>query len=105
MLNFKTFLIEYLTDGQRKKYSDVKMTPQARQDTDHFFGKNNDHVREDVLGLEHDKSEVHKAVERHLGKEIPTHEYVKGITKDKHGRDVKLGRQIRDENLRKSVCQ
>jgi len=42
MLQFKEFLKEYLTDEQRKKYVDVKMTDKARKDTDHFFGKDNE---------------------------------------------------------------
>ena len=100
MINFKTFLTEYLTPGQRKLYADTQMTEKARADTDHFFGVGNDHVQEDVIGLEPDKSEVHRAVERHIGKQIAPNEYVKGVTKDQHGRDVRLGRLIRDDNLR-----
>lgn len=100
MIKFKTFLTEYLTPGQRKLYADTQMTEKARADTDHFFGVGNDHVQEDVIGLEPDKSEVHRAVERHLGKQIHHNEYVKGMTKDQHGRDVRLGRLIRDDNLR-----
>ena len=100
MIKFKTFLTEYLTAGQRKLYADTQMTEKARADTDHFFGVGNDHVQEDVIGLEPDKSEVHRAVERHLGKQIKHDEYVKGVTKDRHGRDVRLGRLIRDEKLR-----
>jgi hypothetical protein len=100
MINFKTFLTEYLTPGQRKLYADTQMTEKARADTDHFFGVGNDHVQEDVIGLEPDKSEVHRAVERHIGKQIHHNEYVKGVIKDQHGRDVRLGRLIRDDNLR-----
>lgn len=100
MIKFKTFLTEYLTAGQRKLYADTQMTEKARADTDHFFGVGNDHVQEDVIGLEPDKSEVHRAVERHIGKQIHHNEYVKGVTKDQHGRDVRLGRLIRDDNLR-----
>ena len=100
MIKFKTFLTEYLTPGQRKLYADTQMTEKARADTDHFFGVGNDHVQEDVIGLEPDKSEVHRAVERHIGKQIHHSEYVKGVTKDQHGRDVRLGRLIRDDDLR-----
>ena len=105
MIKFKEFLqesllVEYLTAGQRKLYADTQMTEKARADTDHFFGVGNDHVQEDVIGLEPDKSEVHRAVERHIGKQINHNEYVKGITKDQHGRDARLGRLIRDDNLR-----
>ena len=45
MLRFKQFLKEYLTDVQRERYSDVEMTPEARDATDHFFGVGNDQVR------------------------------------------------------------
>ena len=105
MRKFKDFLlenllVEYLTDEQRNRYKDVVMSPAARKATDHFFGEGNDHVREDVIGHEPDKSEVHRAVERHLGKQIDHQDYVKGLTKDQHGRDVRLGRLIRDEKLR-----
>ena len=106
MLNFKNFLeeeylTEYLTDSQREKYSKVSMTSKARQDTDHFFGKDNDHVREDIKGQdEENKSEIHKEVERHLNTNIDVENYKKGVSKDKYGRDVKIGRLIRDEKLR-----
>jgi hypothetical protein len=95
------YLTEYLTDSQREKYSKVKMTRKARQDTDHFFGKDNDQVREDIKGQdEENKSEIHKEVERHLNTNIDVENYKKGVSKDKYGRDVKIGRLIRDEKLR-----
>ena len=105
MLRFKKFLqesllVEYLTDAQRARYSDVQMTPEARKATDHFFGRGNDHVKEEVLDFTPQKSEVHKAIERHLGKEISHDEYTKGLTRDQHGREARLGRMIRDEHLR-----
>ena len=99
MKSLKTFLTEYLTDTQRAKYADVIVSNEARKATDHFFGVGTDHVKEDVIGLEPDKSEVHRAVEQHLGKQITPNEYVKGLTKDQHGRDVRLGRLIRDDKL------
>jgi hypothetical protein len=82
MKSLKSFLTEYLTDDQHAKYKDVIMSSDARKATDHFFGAGNDHVKEDVIGLEPDKSEVHRAVEQHLGKQITPNEYVKGLTKD-----------------------
>jgi len=106
MIRFKTYLTkgllyEYLTDSQREKYSKIKMTPQAREATDHFFGKDKDHVREDLKGYdEENKSEVHKKVEEHLGSNIDVESYKKGLSKDKHGRDVRIGRLIKDEGLR-----
>lgn len=60
MLTFKEYLIEYLTDTQRKKFERVQMTKKARSDTDHYFGKDNDHVREEIPDYQHDKSETHK---------------------------------------------
>lgn len=93
-------LMEYLTDDQRKRYKNVEMTTKAREDTDHFFGKDNDEIKEPLKDHVPDKSEVHKKVEHHLGKEIEPEEYKKGITTDKYGRQVKLGKSIKDEKLR-----
>jgi hypothetical protein len=107
-INFlnESLLNEYLTDGQREKYSKVKMTPQAKDATDHFFGKDNDHVREDITGHdEENKSEVHKKVEGHLGSNIDVESYKKGLTKDKHGRDVRIGKVIKDESLRNEFAK
>ena len=52
MLSFKTFLLEYLTPEQREHYSQYYMTDKARGDTDHFFGANNDSVREEIKGID-----------------------------------------------------
>ena len=102
----ESLLNEYLTDSQREKYSKVQMTPQARDATDHFFGKNNDHVREDIKGHdEENKSEVHKKVESHLGSNIDVGSYKKGLTKDKHGREVRIGKVIKDESLRNEFAK
>jgi len=105
MLSFKNFLkeetlLEYLTDAQRKVYSKIKMTDASRSNTDHFFGKDNDEVKEDLIDYDHGKSEVHRAIEHHLGQEFDHQSYTKGVVKDKHGRDVKLGRLIKDDSLR-----
>jgi t-SNARE complex subunit (syntaxin) len=101
MHTFKSFtLLEYLTDKQRVTYSKIEMTPKARADTDHFFGVNNDSVREEIKNYDHDKSEIHKKVEGHLGTQISSDEYKSGIIKDKYNRPVKLGRAIKDEKLR-----
>ena len=106
MLSFKSFLkesylIEYLTDTQREKFAKVKMTPEARSSTDHFFGVGNDHVREEIKGQdEENKSEVHKKIEQHLGTQIDVNSYKKGTTKDKYGREVKIGKVIQDDKLR-----
>lgn len=100
MLRFKQFLKEYLTDVQRERYSDVEMTPKARDATDHFFGEGNDQVREELKGFEADKSETHRKIEQHLGQDISHEDYRKGTTADKFGRQVKLGKLIKDQQLR-----
>jgi hypothetical protein len=100
MLRFKEFILEYLTPEQDKKWSQVKMEPEARARTDHFFGEGNDHVREDIKEYDHDKSEIHRKVEEHLGKELSHEEYKSGLTNDKYGRQVKLGKLIKDDKLK-----
>ena len=98
MLRFRSFLLEYLTDAQREQYKDVHMTPQARWATDSFFGKDNDKVHGEIL--QDDKSEIHRQLEKHLGQNISHEDYKRGMIKDRHGRDAKIGRMIKDENLR-----
>lgn len=92
MLSFKEFLNEYLTDEQRQRYADVKMTDKARADTDHFFGPGNDSVREELPEKTADKSEIHQKVEKHLGRDVSHDEYrnnrlggrkLSGLIKDK----------------------
>ncbi len=100
MLKFKEFILEYLTPEQDKEWSQVKMEPEARKATDHFFGEGNDHVREDIKQYSHDKSEIHRKVEEHLGKELSHEEYKSGLTNDKYGRQVKLGKMIKDDKLK-----
>ena len=105
MLSFKNYLkeeilLEYLTDSQRKQYSSVEMSDQAKNATDHFFGKDNDHVKEDLIDYDHDKSEVHRKIEDHLAQKIDSDSYKKGLAKDKYGRDVKIGRLVNDDKLR-----
>ena len=102
--SFKDFLmLEYLTDDQRKRYADVEMTDKARSDTDHFFGKGNDEKREEIPGEKDDnKSEIHKAVERHIGHPITKDEYHAGKISDKYGRETKLSKSIKDPKLQNS---
>ena len=98
MIRFRTFLLEYLTDEQRNRHKDVHMTDKARADTDHFFGVGNDKIHGTI---EHgEKSEIHRQLENHLGQTISHEDYSKGTIKDKYGRDAKIGRLIKDENLR-----
>lgn len=99
MLNFKQFLIEYLTDKQRDRYRDVSMYPEARKATDHFFGVDNDKVH-GSLDTMTDKSEIHKKVEGHLGKEISHDSYRAGMTTDHLGRQARIGRLIKDPKLK-----
>lgn len=98
MISFKSYLIEYLTDSQRERYKHVQMTDKARIDTDDFFGKGNDKVHGEIDHGE--KSEIHKQLENHLGRDISHEDYSKGTVKDKYNRDVKIGRMIKDNNLR-----
>ena len=82
------------------------MSPKARQDTDHFFGQGNDHVREDIKGQDgENKSEIHKKVEQHLGSSIDVDSYKKGVSKDKYGREVRIGKTIKDEKLRNEFAK
>lgn len=100
MLRFKKYLVEYLTDTQRQRYSHISMTPEARQHTDHFFGQGNDIVHGTLGTHMNDKSEIHKKVENHLGKELSHDEYRSGMTTDKYGRAARVGRMIKDTKLR-----
>lgn len=98
MISFKKYLLEYLTDDQRESYKNVNMTPKARRDTDHFFGEGNDKIHGDIK--QDDKSEIHRQLENHLGRDISHEDYKRGLVKDQHGRDAKIGRMVKDENLR-----
>lgn len=98
MLGFKSFLLEYLTDAQKRNYSHVEMSPKARQDTDRFFGVGNDKVHGEIH--HDDKSEIHKQLENHLGQSISNDDYKRGTVKDKYGRDMKIGRLIKDNHIR-----
>jgi HEAT repeat protein len=93
MLRFKSFikhLNEELTPEQKKQVSTWERDPKALAHTDHFFGKGNDDHIEPLQGG-NDKSEPHRAIERHLGHEISHEDYKAGKTKDKYGREVKIG--------------
>lgn len=99
---FSSILLEYLTAQQRKKFEPFQMSDYARSKTDHFFGEGNDKLTLHFKDNENDKSEIHRKVEEHLGREIPYSDYSKGITKDKYGRDAKIGKLITDSDLRDS---
>jgi hypothetical protein len=98
MKRFNSYLLEYLNPDQRERYRGIEMTDKARADTDHFFGVGNDKVHGEI---EHDdKSEIHKQLENHLGRNLSHDEYRTGVVKDNYGRDQKIGRLIKDNNLR-----
>ena len=99
MIKFKQFIVEYLTDKQRNRYKNVHMTNKARADTDHFFSVGNDKVTGSLSAMA-DKSEIHKKVENHLGKEISHDDYRAGMTMDHLNRQVRIGRLIKDNKLR-----
>lgn len=104
MKTFKSFLLEYLTDEQRKHFSQYKMSDKARSDTDHFFGKGNDKITGDLDHMT-DKSEIHRKIENHLGNEISHDDYRAGLTKDKHNRSVRIGRVIKDDKLKSEYAR
>lgn len=89
-----SIILEYLTDSQRRQYASIKVSPEARAATDHFFGENNDTVRMDVK-VQHHKSDVHKEIERTLQTTIPVEQYLEGKATDRYGRAVSIGKLIR----------
>jgi hypothetical protein len=86
----KNMLSEELTPEQKEQVAKWPRDPKAIAHTDHFFGPGNEEVNEPLHGGG-DKSEPHRAVERHLGQEIHPDDYKAGKTKDKYGREVKIG--------------
>jgi hypothetical protein len=95
MLRFKAFLLisEELNDSQREEFNQMPRDPKAVKATDHYFGVGNDVVSKPLEGTM-DKSEIHKAVERHLGRPISHQDYKNGITNDEYGRQTKLGKLL-----------
>lgn len=108
MLTFKSFLryslTEELTPEQKKEVSRWIRDPKALAHTDHFFGKGNDDHVEPLQGGG-DKSEPHRAIERHLGHEIPHEDYKAGKTKDKYGREVKIGSMLQKSKADPKLVQ
>ena len=107
MLTFKSFLryslSEELTPQQKKQVAKWPRDPKALRHTDHFFGAGNDDVIEPLQGGGN-KSEPHRAVERHLGHEISPEDYKIGKTKDKYGREVRIGSMLQKSKY-KTYCQ
>jgi HEAT repeat protein len=108
MLTFKSFLryslTEELTPEQKKQVAKWPRDPKALGHTDHFFGIGNDDVTEPLQGGS-DKSEPHRAVERHLGHEISHEDYKAGKTKDKYGREVKIGSMLQKSKADPNLIQ
>ena len=86
-------LLEYLTDDEKVTVSKWPRSPKSIKATDHYFGKGIDDKIEHLEGSI-DKSEVHKQIERHLGKEIHSDEYKEGKTTDEYGRQVRIGKLL-----------
>ena len=98
MKRFKHFvkLHEELTDDQRRTYNNPKKFPRdsrALAATDHFFGVGNDVISKPLEGTM-DKSEVHRAVERHLNQEISHDDYKQGVVSDRYNRKVRIGSML-----------
>lgn len=96
MLKFKDYvkLHEELTPKEKAQVAKwPKRTEAATKATDHYFGQGVED-RYTELHDDEDKSEVHKDIERHLGKQITKGEYRSGQTIDEHGRPVKIGRLL-----------
>ena len=105
MLGFRQYIKEYLTPEQHARYRDITMTPDARKATDHFFGPDNDMVREPIKGYDGDKSEVHKAIEKHVGHEFSIDEYKAGMTRGPSGKKVTIPSLITDKQLKHQFSQ
>lgn len=91
MKHFKQFLKEALTKKQEHQVAKwPKRTAEATEATDPYFGKGVEDKHED-LDEAQDKSEIHKAIEKHLGAEIKPEDYKVGHIPDKYGRQVRIG--------------
>jgi hypothetical protein len=100
MLRFKQFILEYLTPEEKKQVSTWdKRTPEATKATDHFFGVGNEDHYEPLVNTG-DKSEVHRAIERHTGRTISQEDYNKGLIRDENGKQKRIGEIISDPGLK-----
>ena len=96
------FITEYLTDQQREEYSKYKMTKTARNATDAFFGENNDVIKEPVFSTASsniEKSETQLEIEKSIGASMTIEQYRTGLIADKYGRQIKLTKFIKDQDL------
>lgn len=95
-----SILTEHLTPEQEKAWSGQTMSNSARAGTDHVFGEGNLEIHEPLEESENThKTATHLKVEEHLGRTIAPSEYRSGYITDKHNRQVKIGRQIKDPKL------
>jgi hypothetical protein len=99
-MRFKHFLAlkEELNATQKAIVSKWPRDQKAISATDHYFGKDNDDIITPLEGTQ-DKSEIHKKVEAHLGKQISIDEYKKNTTTDKHNRTTGVSKLIKDPKL------
>jgi hypothetical protein len=100
MLRFKHFLKlnEELSAKEKAKVAKwPPRTEQATKATDPYFGKGVEDKYTQLSGSQ-DKSEIHHAIERHLGKQITSDEYKSGQTTDNHGRQAKIGKLLQKSN-------
>lgn len=108
MLNFKTFKFVYSLNEELTPEQEAEVTkkwPRGKKAvaaTDHYFGKGNDVITNQLEGTQ-DKSEIHKAVEGHLGHEIHPDDYKQGHTTDKYGRKVKIGSLLQKSKAPKEL--
>jgi len=88
MKTFKEYIRDvYLKETLNQNEKDqvaawAKRTPSATKATDHYFGRGVEDKHEPLLDTQ-DKSETHRAVERHLGHEISSDNYKQNLTRDK----------------------
>lgn len=92
-LKYNPIIVEALNNSQKKIVDKWKRDPSALEATDHYFGKGNDVLHHQLKDTQ-DKSEIHKAIEHHLGQSIEPEHYKAGLVKDQHGRDVKIGKML-----------
>ena len=91
-VNFKKYiqLHEVLDAEEKEEVATWHRDPEALKHTDHYFGVGVDDKYEQLHGTDN-KSEIHRAIEHHLGQNINHNEYRAGHAKDKYGRPVRIG--------------
>lgn len=92
---------EHLDPHEYDRFRHFKIDPEMREKTDGFFGKGKDVIHRDIPELD-EKSDTHKAIEKHLGKEIPIEHYRAGTYINDNGNPRKLSKAIKDPELLKN---